>query len=201
MIDQPDTDNPDLALPQQSPTTSAVPPLTRGWFWLAMSAIIAGSVVVVGYFGRRVFLFSDDYVFLYDARNSPLDLNYLAAAIFSHFSPVSRLVDSVVAAELPAHPWIIFGVLLALAIGLILSVAMLFCSLFGRSWLTLAGTALVGPSLSLLPLVNWWTAGLNIIPALAGLPSCLGAMVMLVKGRSMWWAIVGIFGSLVDELS
>ncbi len=61
-----------------------------------------------------------------------------------------------VAANLPDHPWLIRTVLLLLlTTGVVASVGFLMVGLFGRTWLTLIGTAVAGPSLGLLPLVNW----------------------------------------------
>lgn len=171
--------------------------------WLTAVVIVGG--VVIGYFGRRVFLWSDDYVFLPDARKVPLDLDLLTTPLFGHFSPVSQFGDSLVAANLPTKPWLIQVVLLLLAIAVICAVAFLMVSLFGRTWLALIGTALAGPSLGLLPLVNWWTAGLNIMPAMVGFALCLGSVARFVRpGRGRddrRWGALAIGGYLLAVLS
>jgi len=81
------------------------------------------------------------------------------------------------------------------------STTFLMISLFDRTWLTLIGTALAAPALSLLPPVNWWTAGLNMMPAFAGLALCLGAMVRLVRGGTRWWALLAVGSFLVAIMS
>jgi len=64
--------------------------LPRGLFWPLFAAVVGACMLVVGYSGRRVFLWSDDYVFLYDAHQVPLDLDMLKIPLFGHFSPVSH---------------------------------------------------------------------------------------------------------------
>lgn len=168
-------------------------------FWPLNTGLVACCMLVVGYYGRRVFLWSDDYVFLLDAYRVPLSLDLLKSPLFGHFSPVSQLVDSLVSADLPTHPWLIRAILLLLSLVVVASTAFLMISLFDRTWLTLIGTALGAPALSLLPPVNWWTAGLNMMPAFAGLALCLGAMVRLVRGGTRWWALLAI-GSFVGAI-
>ena len=105
------------------------------------------------------------------------------------------------APNVPAQPWLIQTILLLLSVGVVAAVAFLMVSLFRRTWLTLIGTALAGPSLGLLPLVNWWTAGLNIMPAMIGVALSLGAIVRLVRGRTGWWGLLAIVGYLLAVLS
>ncbi len=167
---------------------------------MALAGVIGAAALLVGYFGRQVYLFADDYVFLYDARKVPFDLDLLTTPLFGHFTPVTQLANGIAAVQLPEHPWLPRVVLFAMTVGVVGAVGFLMLSLFGRTWPTLIGTALAGPSLSLLPLVNWWTAGLNIIPALIGVALCLGAMARLVRGASTWYAAVAIGGSLLAVL-
>ena len=90
-------------------------PTTRT-FWWAFAGIAVSAALVVGFFGRRVFLFADDYVFLYDARKVPLDLDLLRTPIFAHFSPVTQLANGIAAAQLPEHPSMIRVTLFALTV-------------------------------------------------------------------------------------
>ena len=170
-------------------------------FRLALIAVVVVAAGIVGYFGRRVFLWSDDYVFLFNAQGASLGWDQLKTPLFGHFSPVSQFTDVVVAANLPAHPWLIRAVLLVLSTGVVASVTFLMVSLFRRTWLALVGAAVAGPSLGLLPLVNWWTAGLNIMPAMIGVALTLGAVVRLVRGGSAWWGLVAVVGYLLAVFS
>lgn len=176
-------------------------PIPARPFWWTLAGVIAAAAVVVGYYGRQVYLWSDDYVFLFDAQGKSLTLDQLKVALFGHFSPVSQFTDVLVAANLPGHPWLIRTILLVLTTGVIAAVGFLMVGLFGRTWLTLIATAVAGPSLGLLPLANWWTAGVNIMPAMIGVALCLGGIVRLVRGRSAWWSIPAVGGYLLAVLA
>ena len=176
-------------------------PIPARPFWLALTGVIAAAAAVVGWFGREVYLWSDDYVFLFDAQGKSVTLDQLKVPLFGHFSPVSQFTDVVVAANLPEHPWLIRTILLLLTTGVVAAAAFLMAGLFGRTWLTLIGTAIAGPSLGLLPLANWWTAGVNIMPAMIGVALCLGGTARLVRGRSAWWALPTVAGYLLAVLA
>ncbi|WP_420124750.1 hypothetical protein [Nakamurella sp.] len=176
-------------------------PIPARLFWPALVGVIAAAAAVVGWFGRTVYLWSDDYVFLFDAQGKSVTLDQLKVPLFGHFSPVSQFTDVLVAANLPEHPWLIHTILLSLTTGVVAAVAFLMAGLFGRTWLTLIGTAVAGPSLGLLPLANWWTAGVNIMPAMIGVALCLGGTARLVRGRSAWWAVPTVGGYLLAVLA
>ena len=72
--------------------------------------------------------------------------------------------------------------------------------LLGRTRLALVGSLLLAPSLTLVPLGNWWTAGVNILPALVGFYVAFGAMVQLLRGRSRLWALACFAGAAVGVL-
>ena len=105
-------------------------------FRLGLVGVIVVAAAVVGYFGRRVFLWSDDYVFLFDAQGRSLDWGQLKTPLFGHFSPVSQFTDVLVAPNVPAQPWLIQTILLLLSVGVVAAVAFLMVSLFRRTWLT-----------------------------------------------------------------
>src|SRR6478735_3062190 len=110
--------------------------LPAGWIWWAFAGVTTAAAAVVWYYGRRVFLWSDDFVFLFDARDRPLTWDWLRTPLFGHFSPVSQFTDVLVAANLPGHPWLTTGILLALSVAVVGSVAFGILSLFGRTWPT-----------------------------------------------------------------
>ncbi|HET9649968.1 MAG TPA: hypothetical protein VFP34_17275, partial [Microlunatus sp.] len=187
-------DDPAVPRPTQWNQPQSIAPAP---FWALFAGVLLLAATAVGYFGRRVFLWSDDYVFLIDAQGKTVTWDQLKVPLFGHFSPVSQFTDVLVAANLPAHPWLVRTILLLLSIAVIGAVGFLMVGLFGRTWLTLIGTALAAPSLGLLPLVNWWTAGVNIMPAMVGVALCLGGIVRLVRGGSVWWGVPAVGGYLL----
>src|SRR6478672_431080 len=167
--------------------------------WSFLVAFVA-CLAVIGFAVRDVFLFTDDYAFLGQAVRMPFDWTYLAADLFAHFSPVSRLVDAPMVGVLEEHPALLFWALLAMVAVVQASVFLMLRVLFGRSWYALVGGVLLSTSLTLAPLANWWTAGLNIMPAMAGSALCLAGAVRVVEGRSRWWGVLAIGAYLIAVL-
>jgi hypothetical protein len=162
--------------------------------WLALFAI---SVGVVSFAARSMFLFADDFIFLNQARERPFGGSYLSLPLFQHFSPVTRIVNKVLVPLIPHWRAAPFAFLVAMDVAVVLSAILLMVAVFGRTWLAWLGALLLGTSLSLIPLLHWWTAGLNILPAMAGASAGFGAMVLYLRGRTAWWAVLAILGYLV----
>ncbi len=146
------------------------------------------------FWARSVFLFSDDYIFLTQGRDAELTWDYLKEPLFGHFSPVSRLTDLLVAPAIRDHPQVIYVVLVCAAAAVVAATAFLMTGALGRTRLALLGTALVGTSLTIVPLTNWYTAGVNILPAVTGAFVCLGASVRLLRSPRWWWTVLAVLG-------
>jgi hypothetical protein len=162
------------------------------------TAVAATAVLVV--LSRDVFLFWDDFYFLGQAREADLTWSYLTDPLFRHFSPVVRVVNLWVVDAIPEHPWVVPLVLFVLLAGVATSVTWLMVALHGRTGPALLGSVILAPSLTLLPLGNWWTAGINIMPALIAFYVAFGAMVQLLRGRSRVWAVPCFVGAGVGVL-
>ena len=166
---------------------------------LFVGVAVAATALLVA-LSRHVFLFWDDFVFLGEAREGDLSWGYLTDPLFRHFSPVVRLLDLLVVDAVPNHPWVIqLGQALLLA-SVVASVTWLMVVLHGRTGPALVGALVLAPSLTLLPLGNWWTAGVNIMPALVGFYVAFGAMVQLLRGRSRLYAVPCLLGTAVGVL-
>jgi hypothetical protein len=139
---------------------------------------------------HRVFLFWDDYYFLGEARGSDLTRDYLGAPLFTHFSPVTRMANWLVVDAIAGHPWIIAAVQIVMLTCVVLAATCLMTTLFGRTWSALLGSVLLGVSLTLVPIGNWWTAGANILPGMAAFLAAFAAFALVVRGRSRWWAVL-----------
>jgi hypothetical protein len=161
---------------------------------------LASSLLLV-VLSRKVFLFWDDFFFLGQARDSELTWAYLTDPLFQHFSPLSRLVDWVLVKPMPEHPWLIIVVLATLLVATVGATTWLMVALHGRSGPALVGALVLSPSLTLVPLGNWWTAGVNILPALTGFYVAFGAMVLVLRGGSRWWAAAVFAGAGVAVLA
>lgn len=167
------------------------PPLP---LWIGLCAFC---VAVVSWAVHTMFLFADDFIFLNQARDQPYNLHYLRLGLFQHFSPVTRVVNKLLVQVLPHWRAAPFAGLIVMDLLVVVGAALLMIALFGRTWLAWIGTLLLGTSLSLVPTMHWWTAGLNILPAMAGVTAGFGAMVLFLRGRSAWWAGLALLAYLV----
>jgi hypothetical protein len=154
----------------------------------------AGAAVLV-VLSRGVFLFWDDFVFLGQAKDADLDRDYLTEPLFNHFSPVTRVVNWVAAGHVAAHPWLVRVIVCTLVVATVLTSVWWLVVVFGRTWPALAGAVLLAPSLTLIQLGNWWTAAGNILPAMVGFGVAFASFVLVVRGRSRWWAVPCLLGA------
>jgi hypothetical protein len=163
--------------------------------------VVVAAVLVQAFWARTVFLFSDDYIFLTQGLHAELTWDYLREPLFGHFSPVSRLTDLLVAPAIHDHPKVVYLVLVGAAAAVVAATAFLMTGALGRTRLALLGTALVGTSLTLVPLTNWYTAGVNILPAVTGAFVCFGAGVRLLRAPRWWWTVLAVVGYLLAVLA
>ncbi len=155
------------------PSATAAPAVARvrrwqrppRWLW---AASIAAQVLACTLLTRSTFFFLDDYVFLNEARNDSLSIAYLRQALYEHFSPISRLLDSFVVAVAPGSWAFTHGVELAMYAGALLSFAWVMSLILGNGWRAFWFTLLFGQSVFLIRLLVWWTATANILPATVG---------------------------------
>ena len=167
------------------------------WPFLAVGG--AASVLLVA-LSWRVFLFWDDFVFLGQAQDADLERSYLTEPLFTHFSPVTRALNWIFAGHLAAHPWLVRAVVCSLVVATVLTTVWWLVVLFGRTRRALVGSVLLAPSLTLVQLGNWWTAAGNILPALVGFGVAFGSFVLVVRGRSRWWAVPCLLGAGIGVL-
>ena len=171
----------------------------RSWCLLFIGCF---GLVAVG--SRRFFLFGDDYAFLGQGRED-MSVGYLRLDLFGHFSPVSRLVDWLMVHVFLGSPGALGAVLLVI-VGLTqLSVIHLFRVAVRSRPVALVGAGLCCTSVTLVSLANWWTAGLNILPGVAGSALAMaGAITALTTGsrRGMVLSLAGyLLGGLSWELA
>jgi hypothetical protein len=131
------------------------------WLWTASIAAQVFATLLTS----SSFFFLDDYVFLNQARNDSLSIAYLRQALYEHFSPISRLLDSFVVAVAPGSWVFTHGFELAMYAGALVAFAWVMCLILGNGWRAFWFTLLFGQSVFLIRLLVWWTATANILPA------------------------------------
>lgn len=168
--------------------------------WTAFGGVAVLGLAAGVWATRDFYLWLDDFVFIGEAKRTPFGLDYLTEGLYQHFSPISRLVDAAAWQVLPDHTWVARGfmlLLLAVHVGAVLLVSVV---LLGRTTIGLLAAAALATSLAMLPLVNWWTAGLNILPSVTGTALCLAGAVALARGGSRWWGLLAVVGYTVGVL-
>jgi len=149
---------------------------------------------------RDFYLWLDDFVFIGEARRKPFGFDYLTEGLYQHFSPVSRLVNAVALHVLPDHTWAARGFTLLLFASYVGAVVLVCVVVIGRTKIGLLAAASLATSLAVLPLANWWTAAVNILPSVIGGALCLAGAVALARGGSRWWGVLALAGYLVAVL-
>ena len=132
------------------------------WLW---GLSLLGQVLSAAALTSYTFFFVDDFLFMAQARTQPFDLTYLRESLFEHFSPVSRLLDSLLVTVAPGSFGFAHGIELALYAGAIVAFALVVRTILGNGWAAFALTVIFGQSIFLLRLLNWWTATANILPS------------------------------------
>jgi hypothetical protein len=120
------------------------------------------------------FFFVDDFLFLGQARTQSLSLTYLRESLFEHFSPISRILDTLLVAVAPGSFVLAHGVELAFYSGALVAFAMVVRGILGNGWRAFVLTLLFGQSIFLVRLLNWWTATANILPSTVFMLLALG---------------------------
>lgn len=147
------------------------------------------------------YFFVDDWLFIAQARRTPLSVAYLREPLFEHFSPVSRLLDKLLIHDSTGSFALAHGLQLFMYAAAIAAFAVVVRTILGNRWSAFALTILFGQSLFLMRLLNWWTATANLLPStVLGLIAFAGYL-RWQRGRSPRWLIVTLacfLGSLLD---
>jgi hypothetical protein len=158
--------------PDDVATTAGGSPASpaRGFFarhadGLAVLAVLFVSLASAAWFTRSFYYFQDDFMFIRQAQISSLSLTYLRGSLFQHFSPVSRLLDYVLAHWFHSSVAAAHTIELVLLAASVLAFSWAIGELVGRHWWRHLLTLGFAESLALVHLLGWWTATANILPA------------------------------------
>ena len=190
---------PDAALVSEAPrpVTSKSPWYSPPeWSWplsICLQAVIVWLLTAYAYF------YQDDFIFLQQARTLNFGWAYLSMSLFEHFSPVTRLLNSLLVIVGPGNFTLTHAVQLLLYLIAVAAFALLMVTILGNRWSAFALTCLFGQSVFLLRLLGWWTATANILPATAlGLIAVVGYL-RWHGGASRPW-LAASFGAFAISL-
>ena len=145
------------------------------------------------------FLF-DDYVFLGDARDHPLDVSYLMTPYFEHPLPGGRLIAWVVAHSGDLN-WSLAasGTLVMQAVASLAALWMLVV-LFGARPPILVPLGLYLTSAMTMPGFTWWVAAFTLIPVQVAIFVATALWVMHLRTRR-WLPLVGTAATIAVGLA
>lgn len=154
---------------------------------LAVLVVLSISLASAAWFTRSFYYFQDDFIFIRQAQTSSLSLTYLRGPLFQHFSPVSRLIDYVLAHWFNSSITDAHAIELVLLAASVLAFSWTITELVGHHWWRHLLTLVFAESLALVHLLGWWTATANILPAsLFGLLAIAGFFRYRRLGNRRW---------------
>jgi hypothetical protein len=165
------------------------------------AACVAAQVVIAAQLTSYTYFFFDDFQFLRQAQTQGFGRGYLVERLYTHFSPITRLLNKLVVTVDPGSFAFAHGVQLALYAAAIAAFAFVVRGVLGRSWLALGLTVVFGQSVFLLRLLNWYTATVNLLPATIFMLVSLGCWLRWQERGGKPWLIaslVAFAGSLLD---
>jgi hypothetical protein len=158
-----------------------------GWLW---PLTLVGQVAIAMWLTSYMYFVVDDFMFLQQARTEPFGWLYLREPLFEHFSPITRLLNTILVHVAPGDFAVAHGIQLALYALAVAAFALTARTILGNSWTALALTCIFGQSLFLMRVLMWWTATANILPATGlGLLAFSGYLRWRKSGSSAWLAV------------
>lgn len=180
-----------IASPPGPPPTSAGPSLTS-------RVTQVGIAMVVLHLGFRAWaslnswFYLDDYKLLFDARTSDFDLSYLLLPYNGNLMPGGRVLAWLVSEAGPIDWLVASGLILLLQAVAAVGAWWAFLTVFGNRWGSLAPLALYLTSAMALPVMMWWTAGVNQVPLQGAFFLALGCWVSFLRSRRIGWLALAV---------
>jgi len=168
------------------------------WLWPATIAMQVGAAL---WLTRFSFFFQDDFLFLEQARTQRINLTYLREGLFEHFSPISRVLDKIVALGTPPSFGLARVIEMGFYAGTVAAFAWVAVTIIGRRWSAFALTLIFGQSLFLMRLLMWWTATANILPSTCFGLLAIGFYLRWRRSGSAWRlgvSFLAFAGALLD---
>jgi hypothetical protein len=184
----------------EPPSRSDHPPRLRRppeWLWVVVTLAQLGPMLALtGY----TYFFVDDYLFLRQAQTQAFNLAYLREGLFIHFSPVTRILNTLLVTVAPGDFTFARVVEMVLYVAAIAALAFVVRTVMGRTWGALALTIAFGQSLFFIRLLTWWTATANILPASIFMLVSFGCYLRWTEDRRWMW-LVAALGCFVVALA
>lgn len=169
--------------------------LASAWVLVGIQLVIRSWSVLRGWF------YSDDFIFLEDALDNRLGLDYLFTPHDSHLMPIGNAITWGVA-QSGTYNWLLAGtsilVLQLVAAGCCL---LMLRTVFGDRWAILVPLALYLFSTMDLDAVMWWAAAVNVLPLHIGFFLTVTFAVRHVRSPGLVTAAAGSGAYLIGLLA
>lgn len=129
----------------------------------------------------------DDYKLLFDAHTQGMSIDYVLLPYNNNLMAGGRIVAWLVDVAGPLQWEVASASLLAMQAIAALGALWACLTLFGRRWAALVPLTLYLASAMALPVMMWWTAGLNQVPLQGAFFLALGSWVHYLRTRRMHW--------------
>lgn len=175
----------------RTPVTTG-PRLTSRVSQVGLSMVLA-HLLFRAWASLNSWFYLDDYKLLFDARSSEFGSDYLLLPYNSNLMPGGRVLAWVVAESGPIDWLVASGLILLLQAVAAVAAWWAFLTVFGDRWGSLVPLALYLTSAMALPVMMWWTAGVNQVPLQGAFFLALGCWVRYLRTpRIGWLALAGL---------
>jgi hypothetical protein len=140
-------------------------------------------------FASRSWFFADDFILFHQVQLEGVHPGFLFERAIVHFAPGHRLFEIIVQRFAPLDFNVALGILLAFHCASIVLVQRTLTAIFGRRWWTFVVALTFGLSYVYLPGLEWYSAGLLVIPSVTFSLACIHAYVRWWHSRRRAWLV------------
>ena len=167
---------------------------------LVLAAVVIGQAIINWHFASQSFFYADDFVAFQDALSGRYSPDFLFAIHGGHLSPGRRAVTLFLQYHATLdYEFALSLLLVAHSISVVL-VQRILRLLFGARWWTLAVAFAYGISIVISPSLQWFSAGVLILPSTTFALAAIHAYLCWWRtGRRAWlvWSAVAVTGGLL----
>ena len=182
-------DNTDPGL--RRPTAASAPTLFSSVGRVGLALVLV-HLVFRAWASLESWFYLDDYKLLFDARTSSFGPDYLLLPYNSNLMPGGRVLAWLVAEAGPVDWLLASALILLLQAVAALGAWWAFLTLFGDRWGSLVPLSLYLASAMALPVMMWWTAGVNQVPLQGAFFLALGCWVRYLRQPRPLWLLLTV---------
>ncbi len=167
---------------------------------LLLAGVVIGQAILNWHFASQSFFYADDFVAFQDALSGRYSPDFLFAIHGGHLSPGRRAVTLFLQYHATLDYEFALGLLLVAHSISVVLVQRILRLLFGARWWTLAVAFAYGISIVISPALQWFSAGVLILPSTTFSLAAIHAYLCWWRtGRRAWlvWSALAVTGGLL----